>query len=154
MFDIIILSYAQNAKAAEITQRCVNSYLKTAGELINKIFVIESEKSITNSVEGKVHTIVPPEDFNYNKFLNIGLELCESEFVIFSNNDIVVLENCLQKIKQAYDLDPTLMGICPTDRNWHRHSKLFFPSDDRLYYGYETTLHMFGCCITLRRTVF
>lgn len=154
MFDIIILSYAQNSDAAQVTQNCIKSYLKNSDELINNIFVIESEKSIQDSVNGKVHTIVPKEDFNYNRFLNIGLEKCSSEFVIFSNNDIIVLENCLQTIKKAYQEDPELMGVCPIDRNWHRHSKLFFPTDDKLYYGYETTLHMFGCCITLRRKVF
>lgn len=154
MFDIIILSYAQTAHAAAITQKCVDSFLADGGDKINKIIVVESEKSIKPNVYGKVHTIVPDCEFNYNKFLNFGLDECESDLIFFSNNDIVVHEGCLDTVDSAFKADDKLMSLCPIDRNWHRHSQMYFPTENKIYYGYETALHMFGCIYCVRRSAF
>ena len=37
----------------------------------------------------KIDTLIfPDEDFNYNKFVNIGLEECKNEAILITNNDV------------------------------------------------------------------
>ena len=41
-FDVIILSLAVDEHTFQKTKMCVNSYINTADELINKIFIVET----------------------------------------------------------------------------------------------------------------
>lgn len=154
-FDVIILSLAANDKLFETTKRSVDSYFETAGELINKVIVMETNKNFDKSYNNsKVEVIIPQEDFHYNKFYNIALEQCTSEFVIGPNNDVVIQPGCLQALLKEFNKDPDLASLCPVDRNWHRHTTMYLPNDDKIYYGYEGNLHMFGCLFCCRRSVF
>jgi len=153
--DIIILSLVNDDKSFEVTKRCIDSYINTADELINKIFVIETNKDFKklnkNYGQNKVRLHIPPHEFNYNQFFNIGLSLCEAEYVMGPNNDLVIQENCIQNIVKEFETNPDIDSISPIDREWHRHTKLYFPDDNKLYYGYETSLHLFGCVFAARR---
>lgn len=151
--DVIVLSYAKNDTLFETTKKCVESYLKSP--LVNKIFVVESNRNFDKTYNSdKVDIVIPQEEFNYNKFFNIALERCSSEFVIGPNNDLVVHDNCIESMVKQFDLTPTIDSLCPIDRNWHRHTKMYLPSDDKIYLGYETSLHMFGCLFMCRRKMF
>jgi GT2 family glycosyltransferase len=153
--DAIILSYAPNEEMYKVTQNLVNSYIETADELINKIFVLETYKQFNKSYNhDKVEVIIPNEEFNYNKFYNIGLSKCKSEFVVGPNNDVIIHPNCLQTIVNEFNTNKDIHSICPIDRNWHRHTKMYFPSENKLYYGYNVSLQMFGCLVCCRRSVF
>jgi hypothetical protein len=51
--DVIILSLAEDDKSFETTKRCVDSYIETADELIEKIYVIESYKDFNKNYNHK-----------------------------------------------------------------------------------------------------
>jgi GT2 family glycosyltransferase len=153
--DAIILSYASNEELYKTTQTLIDSYISTANELINKIFVIESYKQFNKTYNSKkVELFIPEEEFGYNKFFNIGLKHCESEFVAGPNNDVIIHPNCLQTIVKEFHENSEISSICPVDRNWHRHTKMYLPTDNKLYHGYEVSLHMFGCMFCCRRNIF
>ena len=42
--------------------------------------------------------IYPEVEFNYNKFLNIGISNCEGDWVLICNNDLYFYKNWLQEI--------------------------------------------------------
>tara|TARA_R110000868_G_scaffold133029_3_gene344399 strand:+ start:2367 stop:3113 length:747 start_codon:yes stop_codon:yes gene_type:complete len=154
-FDIIILSLATDDLSFNTTKKCVDSYITTANELVNKIYVVESNKSFDqNYNQPKVEVIIPQEEFCYNKFYNIALEKCKAEFVMGPNNDLIVHAGCLQTLAEEFDTNPEIQSICPIDRNWGKHSKIYFPNDDKLYYGYDVSLHMYGGIFCCRRSVF
>lgn len=154
-FDVIILSLAADDNLYNTTKRSVESYLETGNDLINKIYVVETNKEFNNSYNNpKVEVIIPQDEFHYNKFYNIALKKCTSEFIIGPNNDVIIQPNCLQAILAQFQKNSELVSLCPVDRNWHRHTKMFLPNEDKVYYGYEGNLHMFGCLFCCRRSVF
>jgi GT2 family glycosyltransferase len=151
--DVIILSLAKNDQLFQTTKNCVESYLKSP--LVNKIFVVESNADFNKSYNNtRVEIIKPNEEFNYNKFYNIALKRCNSEFVMGPNNDLIVHDGCIESLVAQFDLNPTIHSLCPIDRNWHRHTKMYLPNDDKVYLGYDTSLHMFGCLFMCRRSLF
>jgi len=154
-FDIIVLSLVVDNKTFNVTKNCINSYINTADDIINKIFVVETNSDFEGCYDQpKVEVIKPNKQFNYNKFYNIALAKCEAEFVFGPNNDLIVEPNCLQTILNEFNSNLNVHSISPVDRNWHRHSKLYLPSENKLYYGSEVSLHMFGCSFACRRSIF
>jgi GT2 family glycosyltransferase len=154
-FDVIILSLVVDDDTFDTTKGCIDSYIETADELINKIFVVETNANFDRDYKHpKVEVIKPNERFNYNKFYNIALEKCEAEFVIGPNNDLLIQPNCLQTILEEFQTNKEISSISPIDREWHRHTSMYLPSENKLYYGYEVSLHVFGCIFACRRKVF
>lgn len=153
--DVIILSLAVDEESFLTTKKCIDSYIDTADELINKIYVVETNKDFNRDYDQqKVEVIIPNKKFNYNEFFNIALEKCTSEFIIGPNNDIAIKPNCLQVLIGEFDKNKEVHSLCPIDRKWHRHTRMYLPSDNKLYYGIEVSLHMFGCLFCCRRSVF
>lgn len=154
-FDVIILSLVVDDITFKRTKSCISSYIDTADELINKIFVVETNHEFNLDYnQKKVRVIKPNKEFNYNEFYNIALKECEAEFIIGPNNDLIIKPNCIQTIHNEFISNPEVSSICPVDRNWHRHTKMYLPSDNKLYYGTEVSLHMFGCLFACRRSIF
>lgn len=154
-FDVIILSLAVDDFTFQRTKACVDSYINTADELISSVFVVETNSNFDRCYnQPKVTVIKPNEEFNYNRFFNFALEKCNSEFVVGPNNDLVIEPNCLQTILAEFNSNLEVSSICPIDRNWHRHTHMYLPSENKLYYGTEVSLHMFGCLFACRRSVF
>lgn len=154
-FDVIILSLVVDDETFATTKFCIDSYVETADELVNKIFVIETNADFNKDYnQSKVEVIKPDEKFNYNKFYNIALEKCKAEFVIGPNNDLLIQPNCLQTILEEFQTNSEISSMSPIDREWHRHTSMYLPSENKLYYGYEVSLHMFGCIFACRRKVF
>lgn len=153
--DVIILSLTQDEKSHELTKNCINSYINTADSLINNIFVVETNSQFDGVYNNsKVKVIKPDRPFNYNEFFNLALQECTAEYIIGPNNDVSIQQNCIQTIIQEFESNPNIHSISPIDRSWHRHTKMYLPSDNKLYYGYEVSLHMFGCLFCCRRSVF
>ena len=153
--DVIILSLVVDSQSFDTTRQCVNSYLDTASEYVRKIYVVESCKQFIGDYKSPlVEVIIPQEEFGYNRFFNIALERCEAEFVMGPNNDLVIHHDCIQTLVHEFNRNPSIQSICPTDREWHRHSKMYLPNENKLYYGYDVSLHMFGGVFCCRRSVF
>ena len=154
-FDVIILSLVVDEDTFNTTSNCIKSYIDTADELINKIYVVETNSVFNGTYEqSKVELIKPNKQFNYNEFYNIALAECEAEFVVGPNNDLLIQPNCLQVMLKEFQTNKNVSSISPIDREWHRHTKMFLPSENKLYYGTEVSLHMYGCIFCCRRSVF
>lgn len=155
MFDAIILSLVVDDTTFQKTKKCIDSYINTANDLINKIYVVETNFNFNKDYQQpKVEVIKPNKQFNYNHFFNIALEKCKAEFIIGPNNDLVIQQNCIQTLLKEFQTNKQIQSISPIDRNWHRHTPMYLPSENKLYYGYEVSLHMFGCLFACRRSVF
>jgi GT2 family glycosyltransferase len=154
-FDVIILSLAVDNDSFNTTKTCIDSYIDTADDIINKVFVIETNINFNSDYKQQKVTVVKPnKPFNYNQFYNIGLNLCESEYVVGPNNDLIIQPNCLQTLLKEFQTNKEISSISPIDREWHRHTKMYLPTENKLYYGYEVSLHMFGCMFACRKSVF
>jgi GT2 family glycosyltransferase len=154
--DVIILSLASTSDLFNKTKRCVESYLKQGGELINKVYVVESYKQFKGSYNSdKVEVIIPDEEFNYNRFYNIALSKCTAEYVMGPNNDVIVQPGCINKLVAILNNNPNIHSLSPVDRkNTIKQTYNNLPGDDNLYCGYHVALHILGCCFICRRNVF
>ena len=153
-FDIIILSLTKDGESLSRLCKCIKSYRDTAADIINKFFIVETNISLDDVLPDWVTVIKPGGEFNYNKFFNIALEKCEAEFIFGPNNDLVIQPGCLQTILKEFQTNPNIHSISPVDRTWYRHTKMYLPDDNKLYYGFDVSLHMFGCAWAARRSVF
>lgn len=154
-FDVIVLSLAVDEQTFQTTKSCVDSYINTADDLVNKIYVVETNPNFDRDYQQeKVKLIKPNEQFNYNKFYNIALSECTAQYIIGPNNDLLIQPNCLQTLLKEFQTNQEIRSISPIDREWHRHTPMYLPSENKLYYGYEVSLHMFGCIFACRRSVF
>jgi len=152
--DVIILSLVKDDETFNKTKGCIDSYINTADDIINNIFVVETNTNFDGDYnQPKVKIIKPDIKFNYNKFFNIALKECKAEFIIGPNNDLQIHDNCIQNLIKQFKINVNIHSISPIDRNWHRHKKMYLPTDDKLYYGYDVSLHMFGCIFCCRRSV-
>ena len=153
--DVIILSLVVDGQSFSTTKRCIESYLDTAEQSIDKIYVVESCKQFIGDYKHpKVEVIIPQEEFGYNRFYNIALERCKSEFVMGPNNDLEVHPGCVDTLIHAFNTNPTIQSLCPIDRKWHRHTEMYLPNNNKIYHGYDVSLHMFGGVFCCRRSVF
>lgn len=155
-FDVIILSLAVDEHSFNITKTCVESYIKTADNIINNIFVVETNKEANWDYKQPKVTVIKPneKEFNYNKYYNIALAKCTSEFVIGPNNDVIIQPNCIQNLLKIFQTNINISSLSPVDRTWSRHSVEAFPKDNSLYCGYEVSKHLMGCCFACRRSIF
>lgn len=154
--DVIILSLVVDFESFQTTKNCIDSYINTGNKLINKIFVIETNKQFDtlglSYNQPKVSVIIPDEkEFNYNRYFNIGLKHCTSQYVMGPNNDVIIEPNCIQNLISAFKQNPDVDSLSPVDRSWHMHSYDNFPSDNGLYIGYDISQHVMGSCLIINR---
>ena len=68
-FDIIILTLTKTQDDYDVLINCIKSYLDTAGDLIKKIIVVESNPDfVCKYAIDKLEYIIPKIPFNYNQF--------------------------------------------------------------------------------------
>ena len=104
--DVIILSYAKNDSIIKMNNDCINSLNNSTDEHIFNILLIETDSSKKYEYDQpNVKVIQPRIDFNYNKFLNIGLKECKNDWVLISNNDTIYHKNFLEELFKANEQD-------------------------------------------------
>ena len=84
--DIIILSHAKNAQLHDLTQATIDSCHASDKAVQFNIVVLEQEPNviyrdcITGFVKG---------EFNYNRYMNLGISLTSNKYVCLCNNDLI-----------------------------------------------------------------
>jgi hypothetical protein len=149
--DIIILSNTANVQLYSTLKACITS-LKESKNIIPRIILIESNKKLKNKKEDlklpvDVFYVPDDESFNYNKFQNYGLNFVESDYICFSNNDVVYQDDTLStlvKYLQKYD------SVSP----WEKHYSPRYFKERGIYEGYITRQYVTGWCFcTTKKTI-
>ena len=152
MCDVIILANTKEQHHFDLTKNCIESLRKSEDSVKFNIIVVESNKNSRYSYyEFANETIVPPVDFNYNLFINIGLRNCKSDFVCISNNDVLYSPGWYTALQVEFNKDPELMSVSPIDRSWHRHSEEIFSNAQSIHIGQRTSYEFTGWCFVFRR---
>lgn len=150
--DVIILSYVKNDSVLKMNNECIDSINNSTKNHTFKIYLIETNKDRKFEYsQDNVVVIQPDEEFNYNRFLNIGLEYCKNEWVLISNNDTIYHENFIDKMIEANEFDKDLLSMSPMDDKWHTHEKL--DKNIKIYYGFRTSYEVTGWSILVKRSV-
>jgi hypothetical protein len=144
--DIVILSNTANLEFYKLLKQCIVS-IKSNKDINTNIILVETNKDL----KGKdlylpIDKIIIPEEeqFNYNKFLNYGINACENEYICISNNDVVYESNTLKVLVDSlakYD------SVSP----WDNRDSWDFHEMRGTYEGFRTTIHVTGWCIVTKK---
>ena len=142
---ILVLSNTANPHFYSLLEKCVTSAIKhsvviveTNSKLINKkIPLAEDNKN--------VKFVFPQEEFNYNRFLNLGLNTITDNKIIITNNDVEFLPGCIDEINSKLS---TYDSVSPYDLYNSKHNSILGPCIE----GYDIGVHITGCCIGVTRT--
>lgn len=143
--DILFISNAKTEALYQITKSAIDSLLKSETEIKFNIIVIEQtereyEYATTLQVSGK---------FNYNKFLNLGIGYCKSEYIALCNNDLVFQSGWANAIIKAMK-EHSLLSASPMCPVSHKTQRNLQP----LNYGYEIYYRLCGWCIVVNKQIF
>jgi len=138
---ILILSNTANPEYYNILEECVNSlqgYEAVVVETNSKL------KGKNMPLASKCKFIFPEEPFNYNRFLNLGIDTITDDKILISNNDVVYHEGSLDVLSQALDI---YNSVSPKDYNNNKHEFFY----DGTVEGYDIGVHITGCSIGVTR---
>ena len=144
--DIIILSNTADLNYYKMLRQCVLS-IKSSKDINTNIIVVETNKKLKGQdLKLPIDTLFVPDDeeFNYNKFLNYGIQLCSSDNICISNNDVIYESNTLNILVDKLD---EYDSVSP----WDNRDSWKFHKERGTYEGYKTTVHLTGWCIVTKR---
>lgn len=142
---VLILSNTANIEYYNMLETCVNSIQDSL------VVVVETNSKLKGKdipLAKRCKFIFPDQEFNYNKFLNIGLTHIDDEKIIISNNDVIFSPGCISEINTRLG---TFDSVSPFDFNNPKHKTFIF--NKPCVEGYDVGVHVTGCCIGLTRTV-
>jgi hypothetical protein len=152
--DVIILSYTKDLYFYGLLQRTLNTLHWSEKDIKFNVNVVETNEKyleqgfVSNNV---ANVITPKEEFNYNRFLNFGLNECKNEWLVVANNDLVFTKGWLSKIFEIKNNNPDFLSFCPFEPNWHCHKSLL--NEQNFYEGYRTAYEVTGWCIVMHQSV-
>jgi GT2 family glycosyltransferase len=147
----IILAMTTTEELSRMTSNCISSLIVSESTIEMEIIIIESNKNYLNSnfkYPEFVTVIVPESDFNFHKFLNIGIKASTGEYVALCNNDLIFYNNWFSEILKVKEENPSIKSFSPSGK-----------IDDcsftnKFEIGYKVRTHVMGWCIIANREVF
>ena len=140
--DVVILSNTANIEYYKMLKQCITS-IKSNTDVNTNIILVETNKELKGKdLKLPIDTIYIPEEeeFNYNKFLNYGLQFCKNDFICITNNDVIYESNTLKVLVDSLD---KYDSVSP----WDNRDSWKFHKERKTYEGYRTTIHLTGWCI-------
>lgn len=137
--DIIILSNGKDQRLREITQQAVDSCHLSETDIWFNVLVLEQQENVqyknclTAYIQGQ---------FNYNKFMNVGISFTGNEYVCLCNNDLIFYKGWATALIEAMKAND-ILSACPTQRQ-----------REGIEYGYNNNHHMNGWCIMTNRKLY
>lgn len=154
--SVVILSYSLDKTIFDMNVDCINSLLASENwsDKNLEIILIESNKACTYEYDTRVTKIIPQEAFNFHRFLNIGVEQSNNEFVALCNNDIIFNKNWFTEILKVSEKNKDFLCFSPIDRNYTSMSYEQFPAEKDFYIGWDNKYHYAAWCMVWKRKVF
>ena len=160
----IILTNTKDLSKYGMCQRAIHSLLWSEQTMEFNIVVVESNKNALN--QGFIYdlrtpnilTVTPDEEFGYNKFLNIGINMLRvnrsdlPEWVIIANSDIIFTQHWLTNMLEWQKNNNSILSMSPWEPNWHTAKGL--DKKDGPFIGYRVSYEITGWCLVIHRDVF
>jgi hypothetical protein len=131
---VILISNAKNRQLYNMTQEAA---LFARADVI----VLEQNPEVDNYLG--CQTVYTIEPFNYNAYANMGVESCDTDWIVISNNDVEFKDGWLEALLKANY--PIVSPKCPDDDR-QEHIKVNTT-------GFETGVHLSGWCFMIHRSL-
>ena len=138
--SVVMLSNASDMTKYKMTQNSIDTCINYASYKNMNVIVIEQ----TLATYKNAQTIHIDDEFNYNKFCNIGARSTQSDYIVFSNNDITFHKDWLKElIKTKEDC------VSPIDLLNPRQNRMIENQS-----GYKNGYDFSGWCFMLSRKAY
>jgi len=150
--DVVILSWAKTAQLKQITDKGIETLLKSEKEENVKfnVFLLEGNIQSKYVLPENVRVVYMADKFGYHKFMNIGRKMGNAKYVVLCNNDLRFQRNWASNIIREMEADEELLSACPVEPVVNMLTKHF--TNEK--YGYETRKFINGWCIFQRRDIY
>jgi len=151
IIDVVIISNAKNEELGLLTQQTVDT--ANQDKHINCI-VIEQNFNIKYK---NCKTFYLNVGFNYNKYLNIGAKLGKSQYICFTNNDVIFPKGWTKIIQlmKEYNVQ-SASGLCESffkmEAFHDKWPQVTVPKD--IQYGCRTGVEFTGWCFVWERKIY
>jgi GT2 family glycosyltransferase len=146
--DVVMLSVCKDEESYKMTRNAIDSLHQSEREYNFNIWLIEtnSEYESMGFSFPDALVVTPDCEFGYNKYLNIGLSECKSEYVVIANNDLIFEEKWCTNIINAMN-DSGLDSASPYNPGWGLHAGC----ESGVHKGVIVSKHICGWCMVLTR---
>jgi GT2 family glycosyltransferase len=147
----IILAMTTTEELFRMTSNCINSLIASENAIEMEIIIIESNKNYLNSsfrYPEFVTVMVPESDFNFHRFLNIGVKAAVGDYIALCNNDLVFHNNWFTEILKIKEENPSIKSFSPNGKIDD------CSSSNKFEIGYKVQTHVKGWCIVANQEVF
>lgn len=144
----VILAKTDTDGAYNMTLHCIRTLADSEKDV--EIIVVESNKAIQTAYRypDNVRLVIPDGDFNFHKFLNIGIRQSSGEYIALLNNDLVFDKHWFEAILEVAVANPKILSFSPVGHASEiKHGKDF-------EVGYKVRTHVKGWCIVAKKAVF
>ena len=143
MIDIVVVANNLSHKPIlwEMTDNTLRTATAFAGMDIGRVLTIEQNRQAVKQTIGE--TMYYDFEFNYNRCLNLGFSMCNSQYVAFCNNDLHFERNWAKFAVGAMEAG-SYLSACPSGR------QVF----TGVIEGYVVGTHILGWCIIVNRNIF
>lgn len=144
--DVIIISDAKDDGLKAITQRAIDSARRSEYEFYINCIIVEKQDVFYNSAV----TVKQSGQFCYNRFLNEGAALGNSEYIAFCNNDLLFDEFWATNIIGAMKYERA-RSACPYSPVSYERNRIDIKPNSGVYYGHEIRREFCGWCFVWER---
>jgi hypothetical protein len=147
--DVVILSNTVDKKFFRMLERCILSIKNSIG-VNTSITLVESNTTLSNKNIKKLlpidNIIFPNKVFNYNMFLNIGVQACKNDIILISNNDVFYEKNAISILKSYLD---EYDSVSP----WDNNTSASLHKNRGIYEGYKVRYNVAGYSFMTKKSV-
>ena len=137
-----------------MNSHCINSLLDSESfSMFGSIFIVETNTNATFAYHPAVKIIKPNLPFNFNRFLKIGINSSDSEFVALCNNDLIFNKGWFSEIKKVKLQNREIRSFAPIDYDYWGTTTERYPDTSSFYLGYNIRTEIPGWCIVVERNL-
>jgi len=149
--DVIILT---DSTDVTMTQRTIDTLHNSESTYRFRVQLVDSGSNNPIRYRDYHNYIRPESSFNYNKFLNIAIGYCTSDWVVISNDDVSYEKGWFTEMINVHQQRPDIEAFSPRDpllymRYFPNH---FIGSDDSYFESYAVTEALQGWCTVIKKT--
>ncbi|MDD5650282.1 MAG: hypothetical protein PHF86_07700 [Candidatus Nanoarchaeia archaeon] len=141
--SIVIVSSARTESLVSMTQQAINTSMLQS-DVSKELILLEDNNVSYDNVNKLIDT--SNIEFNYNKFLNIGIDYCDGEFIALCNNDLVFEKNWDSVIVDTMRKNK-ILSASPISGHLVDENK------ESIVWGYKIGKIVLGWCIVINRYV-
>lgn len=148
----IILAKTDSQENFNMTLECASTLLQQANtdNFDIQVTIVESEQTSKYTYPAHIQVIRPCEQFNFHKFLNVGIAHTHADWFLLCNNDLLFQRNWLLEIENVMAKRPDISSFSPISDTCVDQQRLTSKRNKSLILGYDRRKQLSGWCILVR----